>query len=98
MPTQKIRVGAVSYLNTKPLIHGLEQGLGSDRIELSVDVPAVLAGRMQQGEIDVALLPVIELARMPDLEIVERIPLEVPPTDTSRDYLRAKRDRMGHLI
>jgi chorismate dehydratase len=70
VPTQKIRVGAVSYLNTKPLIHGLEQGLGSDRIELSVDVPAVLAGRMQQGEIDVALLPVIELARMPDLEIV----------------------------
>jgi chorismate dehydratase len=69
-PTRKIRIGAVSYLNTKPLIHGLEQGLGADRIELSDDVPAVLAERMVRGEIDVALLPVIELARMPDLEIV----------------------------
>lgn len=67
---RKIRVGAVSYLNTKPLIYGLEQGLGADRIELSDDVPSVLAGRMTRGEIDVALLPVIELARMPDLEIV----------------------------
>lgn len=32
------------------------------------------------------------------LEIVERVPLEVPPTDTSRDYLRAKRDKLGHLL
>ncbi len=32
------------------------------------------------------------------LEIVERIPLEMPPTDSSRDYLKAKRDKMGHLL
>ncbi|MCP3995112.1 MAG: bifunctional 3,4-dihydroxy-2-butanone-4-phosphate synthase/GTP cyclohydrolase II [bacterium] len=32
------------------------------------------------------------------LEIAERIQLEMPPTDTSRDYLRTKRDKMGHLL
>jgi 3,4-dihydroxy 2-butanone 4-phosphate synthase/GTP cyclohydrolase II len=32
------------------------------------------------------------------LEIVERVPLEIPPTDTSRDYLRAKREKLGHLL
>jgi len=32
------------------------------------------------------------------LEIVERVPLEVPPTASSRDYLRAKRDKLGHLL
>ena len=32
------------------------------------------------------------------LEIVERVPLEVPPTDTTRDYLRAKREKLGHLL
>ncbi len=32
------------------------------------------------------------------LEISERIPLEVPPTDSSRDYLRAKREKLGHLL
>jgi 3,4-dihydroxy 2-butanone 4-phosphate synthase/GTP cyclohydrolase II len=32
------------------------------------------------------------------LEIVERIPLEVPPTDSSRAYLRTKREKLGHLL
>jgi 3,4-dihydroxy 2-butanone 4-phosphate synthase/GTP cyclohydrolase II len=32
------------------------------------------------------------------LEVVERIALEIEPTDSSRDYLRAKREKMGHLL
>ncbi len=32
------------------------------------------------------------------LEIVERVPLEIPPTDRSRDYLRVKREKLGHLL
>ncbi len=30
--------------------------------------------------------------------LVERVPLEVPPTETSAAYLRAKRDKLGHLL
>ena len=66
----KIRAGAVSYLNTCPLVFGIEQGLGADRLELSYDVPSVLADRMAAGELDLALLPVIELARTPGLVVV----------------------------
>jgi chorismate dehydratase len=66
----KIRVGAVAYLNTRPLVFGIEQGMGADRIALSYDVPSVLASRMAAGELDVALLPVIELARIPELVVV----------------------------
>jgi cyclic dehypoxanthinyl futalosine synthase len=66
----RIRAGAVSYLNTRPLVFGLEQGVGADRIELSYDVPSVLASRMAAGELDLALLPTIELARIPDLVVV----------------------------
>jgi chorismate dehydratase len=66
----KIRTGAVSYLNTRPLVFGIDQGLGADRLELSYDVPSVLASRMSSGEIDLALLPVIELARIPGLVVV----------------------------
>jgi chorismate dehydratase len=65
-----VRVGAVSYLNTRPLVFGIEQGIGASRIELSYDVPSAIARQMASGEIDVGLLPVIELARIPDLEIV----------------------------
>jgi chorismate dehydratase len=66
----KIRAGAVSYLNTRPLVFGIDQGLGADRLELTYDVPSVLAARMAAGELDLALLPVIELARIRDLVIV----------------------------
>lgn len=66
----KIRAGAVSYLNTRPLVFGLDQGMGADRIEVHYDVPSVLSGRMHAGELDLALLPVIELARIPGLVVV----------------------------
>ncbi len=32
------------------------------------------------------------------LEIVERLPLELPPSDDSRAYLKTKREKMGHLL
>jgi chorismate dehydratase len=57
-------------LNTRPLVFGLEQGLAEERIDLSYDVPARLADRMLQNELEIALMPVIELAKMPDLEVV----------------------------
>lgn len=66
----QIRAGAVSYLNTRPLVFGLEQGLGADRLRLTYGVPSVVAGRMAAGELDLALLPVVELARIPDLVVV----------------------------
>jgi chorismate dehydratase len=66
----KLRVGAVSYLNTRPLVFGIEQGLGDGRFDLTYDVPSVLAGRMAGGELDLALLPVIELASIPDLVVI----------------------------
>lgn len=32
------------------------------------------------------------------LEIVERVPLEIPPTPANQRYLRTKRDKLGHLL
>jgi len=32
------------------------------------------------------------------LEIIERVPIEVEPHEANVEYLRAKRDKMGHLI
>jgi len=33
-----------------------------------------------------------------DLEIVERVPLEIPPNEINQNYLKIKRDKLGHLI
>ncbi len=32
------------------------------------------------------------------LELVERVPIEMNPTDDNRDYLQTKREKLGHLL
>ena len=32
------------------------------------------------------------------IRVVERVPLEIPPTDVNRGYLRTKREKLGHLL
>jgi 3,4-dihydroxy 2-butanone 4-phosphate synthase/GTP cyclohydrolase II len=32
------------------------------------------------------------------LKVVERVSLAIPPTDAAKDYLRTKKERMGHLL
>ena len=32
------------------------------------------------------------------LEVVERIPIEVPPRATNREYLATKRNKLGHML
>jgi 3,4-dihydroxy 2-butanone 4-phosphate synthase/GTP cyclohydrolase II len=33
-----------------------------------------------------------------DIRVVERVPLEVPPTEANRGYLQTKRDKLGHIL
>ena len=63
-----LRIGAVSYLNSKPLIEGLRE-LAPDA-ELVLEVPSRLADDLAGGRLDVALVPSIECLRHPDYEIV----------------------------
>jgi chorismate dehydratase len=56
-----VRVGAVNYLNTKPLIEDLDR-LASE-IRLTLDLPSRLADQLKRNELDVALIPVVELFR-----------------------------------
>jgi 3,4-dihydroxy 2-butanone 4-phosphate synthase/GTP cyclohydrolase II len=32
------------------------------------------------------------------LRIVERVPIQVPPTENNRRYLRTKKEKLGHLL
>ncbi len=65
-----IKVGAVSYLNTKPLLYGIEHSDVINEIELSVNYPALLAKRLREGAIDMALLPVAAIPTIPGAHIV----------------------------
>src|SRR3954453_9180016 len=63
-----VRVGAVNYLNTKPLIEGL--GSFAPHAKLTLDLPSRLADLLAQGQLDVALIPVIEYFRAGSYSVV----------------------------
>lgn len=67
---QKIRVGAVSYLNTKPLIYGFEQGKMQDEVELVIDYPANIASQLINEGIDIGLVPVAIIPFLKEHHIV----------------------------
>ena len=66
-----LRIGAVSYLNTKPLIHDLARLAAA--AELILDYPSVLADRLRAGTIDVGLIPIVEYFRAGDYRLVPGI-------------------------
>jgi chorismate dehydratase len=74
-----IRVGAVNYLNAKPLIERLTDF--APQLELSLDLPSRLADQLAAGSIDVGLIPVIEYFRgvnysfVPNIAIASRGPV-----------------------
>lgn len=72
----RVRVGAVSYLNTKPLIYPLSNNClmqSEEEIELFLDYPSRLADDLKIGNLDVALIPIIEYFRNPGYRIVPHI-------------------------
>lgn len=66
--TQQLQIGAVSYLNSRPLIEGLEDLLPCANLVL--DYPSRLADSLSAGRLDVALIPSIEYFRRPGYEVV----------------------------
>jgi chorismate dehydratase len=64
----KLRIGAVEYLNTKPLVFGLAEI--APQAEVVFDLPSRLADRLAADELDVALIPSIEFFQEPAYRIV----------------------------
>ncbi|MEX0866417.1 MAG: menaquinone biosynthesis protein [Pirellulales bacterium] len=67
----KIRLGAVNYLNTRPLVYGLERR--APNIDLVFDLPSRLADGLAAGVFDVALIPSIELFQDPSYRTVSNV-------------------------
>jgi chorismate dehydratase len=73
-----VRLGAVGYLNARPLVYQLDR---SPNFSLRFDIPSKCADLLHAGAIDVGLIPSIEylrggpLAIVPDLAIASRGPV-----------------------
>ncbi len=95
--TRPVRIGAVSYLNTRPLVEGLEK---CRDVELSFDVPSRLLGALLEERADVALAPILDAMQSPE-------PLAVLPvgciasdgaTRSVKVFSRAPFNKIRHLV
>ena len=66
------RIGAVSYLNTRPLLLGMEHTPFKDRIELIKSYPAQIAQELLNGTIDIGLVPVAIIPLLTNPQIVSK--------------------------
>lgn len=67
---KKIRITAVSYLNTKPLLYGLLTSPLAEQVDLSLDIPSECARKLRDGEADLALTPVAILPELSEWHLV----------------------------
>ncbi|WP_243751665.1 menaquinone biosynthetic enzyme MqnA/MqnD family protein [Niastella caeni] len=66
----KIKVGIVNYLNTKPLIYGIQHSAVAERLLLIQDYPANVARMLMEGTIDVGLVPVAVIPHLQEHHII----------------------------
>lgn len=67
---KKIKTGAVSYLNTKPLVYGFENGMMKEDVDLIIDYPSKIASMLLEDKIDVGLVPVAIIPEMKEYYII----------------------------
>lgn len=68
---QKIKISAVSYLNTTSLIYGLENDQEiMSQVDLQKDIPAVCAKKLISGEVDLGLIPVAMISKLKESHII----------------------------
>lgn len=69
----KIRIAAVSYINTFPFLYGIEKsGILNGEYELSIDTPAKCAQYLINDKVDIGLVPVTVFNKLGYKEIVSK--------------------------
>lgn len=91
------RIGAVRYLNARPLISGLDDEAG---VELEVDVPSRLLEALLSGRVHIALCPIIDFQLAPAELCV--VPVGAigsdGPAQTVRLFSRVPLDRVTRVL
>lgn len=67
---RKVKVAAVSYLNTKPLLYGFRDHEVMRNTELTLDYPAKIARQLIDKEVDIALVPVAIIPRLEEYHLI----------------------------
>jgi chorismate dehydratase len=67
---KKIKISAVSYLNTKPFVWGILHSELFNKIELSLDMPSLCAAKLKDDTVDIGLIPAAAIPEIKDAQII----------------------------
>jgi len=62
-----LRISAISYLNTAPLMWDFEHGIAGREFDISYTLPSSCARALEAGTADIGIIPAAAYARLPDL-------------------------------
>jgi chorismate dehydratase len=66
----KVKVTAVSYLNTLPFLYGIRHSEVAEAVDLSIATPAACAQQLEAGQTDLSLIPVATIPGHPHYQII----------------------------
>ncbi len=66
----RLKISAISYLNTAPLMWDFEHGTAGADFEISYTIPSSCAEALRTGAADVGIIPAAAYAVIPDLTII----------------------------
>ena len=90
-----LRIGVVSFVNSRPLARGLERRRAAGAFELRYLSPAKIADGLADGSLDVGLVPSVELIRIPGLVAVPG--LAIAATNEVRSVLLVSRVPLAEI-
>jgi len=96
----KIKISAVSYLNTLPFIYGIENKVKLyEQIELQKDIPSVCADKLIHDKVDIGLLPVAEISKIKNPNIISNYCLgAVGKVDTVSLFSHIPIENVGKIL
>lgn len=65
-----MRISAISYLNTAPLMWDFEHGDMGKKFEITYTIPSQCAAELEQGSADIGIIPAAAYATIPELAIL----------------------------
>ena len=66
----RLRISAISYLNTAPLMWDFEHGTAGDSFDITYTLPSQCAAELARGTADIGIIPAAAYATVPNLSIL----------------------------